>query len=290
MSRAIKISIFLLSLIFSSQVLAAESPDKLYKEGRFAEAEKAYTELDMDHPKEVRFRYDRGCAAYQGSDYRGARAAFSSALVRANDNKIRFRAAYNLGNIAFKKGDFQGAAARYRQAIVYNPKNEDAKANLELALRKLEKQKEKKRQSKKGPGQTKNKKGQSKNGKKRKGPGKQSKGNAHSQKHTNAENHQAKKGPAQSKNGAGSKKEKTRPNQAQNIKKNAPEDLSGKLKSSNPMPKEGPKKQVAGRAMSTISKKEAKALLENVKEDPSRFMRFQIPKDRKGGVPSGKDW
>ena len=290
MSRAIKISIFLLSLIFSSQVLAAESPDKLYKEGRFAEAEKAYTELDMDHPKEVRFRYDRGCAAYQGSDYRGARAAFSSALVRANDNKIRFRAAYNLGNIAFKKGDFQGAAARYRQAIVYNPKNEDAKANLELALRKLEKQKEKKRQSKKGPGQTKNKKGQSKNGKKRKGPGKQSKGNAHSQKHTNAENHQTKKGPAQSKNGAGSKKEKTRPSQAQNIKKNAPEDLSGKLKSSNPMPKESPKKQVAGRAMSTISKKEAKALLENVKEDPSRFMRFQIPKDRRGGVPSGKDW
>ena len=290
MSRAIKISILLLSLIFSSQVLAAESPDKLYKEGRFAEAEKAYTELDMDHPKEVRFRYDRGCAAYQGSDYRGARAAFSSALVRANDNKIRFRAAYNLGNIAFKKGDFQGAAARYRQAIVYNPKNEDAKANLELALRKLEKQKEKKRQSKKRPGQTKGKKGQSKNGKKRKGPGKQSKGNTHSQKHPDAENHQAKKGPAQSKNGAGSKKEKTRPNQAQNIKKDASEDLSGKLKSSNPMPKESPKKQGAGRAMSTISKKEAKALLENVKEDPSRFMRFQIPEDRKGGVPSGKDW
>ncbi len=280
MSRAIKISVFLFCLIFSVQVMAAEDPDRLYREGHFAEAEKAYTELDMDHPKDVRFRYDRGCAAYQASDYRGARAAFSSALVRANNNKIRFRAAYNLGNIAFKKGDFQGAVACYRKAILYNPNNEDAKANLELALRRLEKQREKKRQAKKGPGQSKGKK-------KGKGQGKKSKGNAHGQRPPQADNHQAKKG--RPKNGAGSKKEKTRPNQAQGTKKKSPEDLSGRLNPLHSMPKEKPGKG-NGQAMPMISREDAKALLENIKEDPSRFMRFQVPKDRKEGVPSGKDW
>ncbi|MDB4265000.1 VWA domain-containing protein, partial [bacterium] len=39
---------------------AAESPDELYRKGRFAEAEKAYAQSDMDNPKDLRYRYNRG--------------------------------------------------------------------------------------------------------------------------------------------------------------------------------------------------------------------------------------
>jgi len=43
---------------------AAETPDELYRKGRFSEAEKAYAGMDMDHPKDLRYRYNRGCAAW----------------------------------------------------------------------------------------------------------------------------------------------------------------------------------------------------------------------------------
>ena len=53
------------SLAVAGRARAGEDPDQLFRKGRYAEAEKAYADLDMDHPKDVRYRYNRGCAAYQ---------------------------------------------------------------------------------------------------------------------------------------------------------------------------------------------------------------------------------
>ena len=39
-----------------------------------------------------------------------------------------------------------------------------------------------------------------------------------------------------------------------------------------------------------LDRKKAEALLDNLKEDRSRFLRFQIPEDKRRGVKSGKDW
>ena len=129
------------SLVCADRARAAEDPDQLFRKGRFAEAEKAYADLDMDHPKDIRYRYDRGCAAYQKGDYQAAIAAFSSASVRAGDDAMRFKATYNLGNAVFQKGDFAAAADLYRNALRFNPASQDARHNLELSLRKLEQQK-----------------------------------------------------------------------------------------------------------------------------------------------------
>ncbi len=48
--------------------------------------------------------------------------------------------------------------------------------------------------------------------------------------------------------------------------------------------------QASGQVMSGTDKKKAEALLDNIKEDRSRFLRFQVPKDKEHGVESGKDW
>jgi hypothetical protein len=42
--------------------------------------------------------------------------------------------------------------------------------------------------------------------------------------------------------------------------------------------------------MSMIDKKKAEALLDNIKEDRSRFLQFLVPKEKRQGVESGKDW
>jgi Ca-activated chloride channel family protein len=141
-----KIFILLIFVFWNVSIVsgAEEHPDELYQKGHFSEAEQAYAEADMEHPKDIRFRYNRGCAAYQNSDFEGAVAAFSSVLKRTGDNEIRFKAIFNMGNAAYKKGDLQAAVTSFKKALTIKPQSEDARYNLELSLRELEKQKEKK--------------------------------------------------------------------------------------------------------------------------------------------------
>jgi len=296
--KYIEILMLLFVLILSAVALAAEGPDKLYRHGSFAEAEKAYTHLDMDHPKDIRFRYNRACAAYQNSDYKGATAAFSSVLRRTKDSKIRFKTAYNLGNTAFKQGDFANAVVYYKQAITYNPENKDAGYNLELSLIQQEKQKknktkDQKKQSQKGPSQPQDKKNKSKSSKEGKDSDKQSQGKTSEQKASQGQDQQNKKDRSESNRKGGSKQEKnTRQNMDQKAGQESPKDLSGDLKPLQAMPEEGDAggDKSTGQAISAIDRKKAESLLDNLKEDRSRFMRLQVPKNKRYGVQSGKDW
>ncbi|MFH0975629.1 MAG: tetratricopeptide repeat protein [Spirochaetota bacterium] len=247
----IKILIFLF-LILNSYAYA-KNADDLYRDGQFSEAEKAYQQGDMDDPKDLRYRYNKGCAAYQNKDYQGAEAAFTSVLRRSKDSAMLSRAAYNLGNTAFVQDDFAAAAEFYKQAIIYNPDNSDAKYNLELSLKKLEE--EKKNPDKKNNKDNKNEK--KNNQKEDQNPQKGEKGN------DSRKNKEDKSGESGS-----------------------PKDLSGKLNSANPMG-EKPKEALSPAQM--LERKKAEALLDNVKEDRAKILQMQSPKDKRR-TDSGKSW
>lgn len=127
-------------LLSALPLTAASNPDELYRAGDYRLAQKLYGELDLKHPQTVRYRYNRGCAAYQAGDYQAAAAAFKSSLARATDDELRYRCNFNLGNTAFKQGDLTAAAAYYRQALRLRPTDDSLQANLELALKQLEQQ------------------------------------------------------------------------------------------------------------------------------------------------------
>ncbi|MBW2167566.1 MAG: tetratricopeptide repeat protein, partial [Deltaproteobacteria bacterium] len=61
-----------------NRVWANENPEELYQQGHYKKAEQAFIKKDMDHPKDVRNRYNRGCASFQNANYEGASAAFRS--------------------------------------------------------------------------------------------------------------------------------------------------------------------------------------------------------------------
>ena len=250
-------------LAFADRARAADDPDQLFRKGRYAEAEKAYGELDMDHPKDVRYRYNRGCAAYGKGDYQGAVAAFSSASVRAGDDSMRFKAAYNLGDTVFQQGDFAAAADLYRNALRYNPASEDARHNLELALRKREQQK--KDQEKKDQQDKQDKKDQ-KQGKKD-SPDKKQGGD----KQEKSQEKQQAQGQEPEKTGA----DKT-------------PDQSGELKPLNDLPENAQKDNAPPPGVSAADRKMAEALLNNVNEDRSHLRPQGSGKRR--AVRSGKDW
>ncbi|MDY6970787.1 MAG: tetratricopeptide repeat protein [Thermodesulfobacteriota bacterium] len=280
MLQKIKIFTVLFGLVFSIRAYGAEDPDELYALGRYSEAEKAYAQSDMDHPKDVRYRYNRGCSAYQDSDYQGASAAFSSVLRRAEDDDTRFKSAYNLGNTAFNLGEFATAADHYRQAILHNPESEDARYNFEVTLRELEKQKNKSDQPDSPTGEKQDSQGQngdqSQGGERQQDQDKPSEGTPPDQASSKGQDGQNEKG-------------KTEPGKKGTSEQTSPEDLSGDLKTSQALPDEA-MDQPTDEAGSTLDKKKAESLLDNIKDDLSRFMRLQVPEEKRQGVQSGKDW
>lgn len=289
--------ILLLALVLFTHAMAAENPDELYNQGRFAEAEKAYADSDMDHPKDIRYRYNRGCAAYQNSDYKGAMAAFTSVLRRAQDNETRFKTLYNLGNTAFKKADYASAVAHYKEAILYNPQSEEAKYNLELAMRELEKLKKDKNQGpnkspQEDPARPQEKGGQPKTDRQGEGREKASHAKGTDQRSSQAKDQKG-KDKGQSESGQELKPQQTDSTttaKGEKVKQDSPKNLSGKLMPMQGLPEQGEDNQTSAPAMSIVDKKKAEALLDNIKEDRSKFLRFQVPDNKEHGVLSGKDW
>lgn len=292
--RAYILAIFL-GLICFTHALGAEEPDELYNLGRFEEAEKAYAGADMNHPKDIRYRYNRGCAAYQNSDYKGATAAFSSVLRRSDDGETQFMAAYNLGNTAYMQGDFASAVEFYKRAIQYNPENADAKYNLELALKGLQKSKEQEEQkSENGSQKESDQEGkgeQSGTGEKEKSSKKPSQEDSSDQKNSEGRDQGDEQGEAKygqeekSEQGSAGRQDKGRP-----AEQDAPKDLSGALQTLQALPEPEDESKPSDRPFSSIDKQRAEALLDNIKENRQRFLQLQIPEDKKRGVASGKAW
>ena len=251
----------LLVLFISPRGECNEDPDQLYEEGRFAEAAKGYADRDMDNPRDIRYRYNRGCADYQASDFKGAMAAFSSVLKRTEDPETQLKAVFNLGNAAFKKGDFASAKAYYQQAIVLDPTNENGRFNLELTLMELEKQKKKEEEKKKQQQQKdKQKKDDSKKEKK-----------------------EGEKQPSQDKQPQ--EKQEKEPEQKKEKEAEKKPQQPGEPEARKPEPQKPEQTPAA-----PMEKQKAEALLDNIKEDRARFLKFQVPEAKGRGNPSGKDW
>ena len=281
MCKHIILYVLFFYFVFATQSFADESPDELYRKGRYSEAEKLYTQKDMDHPQDIRYRYNRGCAAYQNSDFQGAHAAFSSAFRRAKDTETRYRASYNSGNAAFKQGNFEVAVAYYKNAILLNPESEEARYNMELALNKLEKQKRE-------------------NEKKQQSPSHDDSGQAGDQKNQKKEQSEKPSGknepddtshakPEKKKDASG-KKEGQDAEKSSKSQQEQPQDLTGELSPLHDLPKKEEGDTPSGSHLPQLDKKKAEALLDNIQEDRSQFLRFQIPKDKTHGALSGKDW
>jgi len=275
------------AILYANIAKAADDPDSLYKQGNFAQAQKAYTEADMNHSKDIRFRYNRGCAAYQNSDFKAATAAFSSVLKRTDDKEIRFKALYNLGNTAFKQKKFESAASYYKQAIVCNPENEDAGYNLELSLRELDRQK-KKEKDQKNESQQDSQKKEDKPGK----PGENKKDDKKNQKGSDKQSSDNKedksnKDESGKRDESGKNKEKEN-DQGKSDKRKGSENnsngISGQPNPSQLMPEQ--EENMAPETKSMLDKKKADALLDSIRENRSIKAFGNLNENTR----LGKDW
>jgi tetratricopeptide (TPR) repeat protein len=76
---------------------------------------------------------DPAVEAYRAGDHAAAASAWTEALAGAHEPRERARLCYDLGNCAYRSGDVHEAVAWYTASLLLQPRNADARHNLELA-------------------------------------------------------------------------------------------------------------------------------------------------------------
>lgn len=109
----------------------ARKGSSAYKKKDWPAAVEYYSRALQKAPADKRLNFNVGDAYYRLEDYAKAGEAFDQA---AASPKVAARAHYNRGNALFKSGDAAGAVAAYRKALAFDPKDENAKFNLQKAL------------------------------------------------------------------------------------------------------------------------------------------------------------
>jgi Ca-activated chloride channel family protein len=146
----------LLFCAFAAQFAKADSVasrnrqgNKLYGEGKYQESEKAYLGAQGVEPGRPELLYNMGNALLKQKKYDQAVQALHQAVNKGNRG-LQGSAWYNLGNALFENGKYKESADAFVQTLKVNPADREAKHNLELALRRLQRQKS---QSSAGGGQ-----------------------------------------------------------------------------------------------------------------------------------------
>jgi Ca-activated chloride channel family protein len=104
-------------MIFSTPADAdlAKDAGRAFSEERFDEARDAYRKLadeKVSGEKASRFRLGEGLSAYEAQDYRGARSAYSAALL-AEDAQVAGKGHEGMGNTLFQLGWMGLSGSRY---------------------------------------------------------------------------------------------------------------------------------------------------------------------------------
>jgi Ca-activated chloride channel homolog len=127
-----------------------EEGNKLYKEKKYPEALKRYTEAQLEAPDSPQLHYNLGNVFFRQGEVEKAREEYRRALAAA-DASLDPRAVYNLGNTFLNQQQYQEAVEAYQRTLKLSPKDMDAKRNLELALLAMKQQKQQQQSSGKDP-------------------------------------------------------------------------------------------------------------------------------------------
>lgn len=108
----------------------------LYNQADYDNAIKAYQAAQVAAPDNAEAYYNAASAYSQAGEFDKAIDALKQAF-KTSDPDLIARSYYNIGNIYFGMSRFDDAVAAYQQVLLLYPNDEDARHNLELALKKL---------------------------------------------------------------------------------------------------------------------------------------------------------
>ena len=138
-SRALLVLLCASALLFSSPPPAAaesvyakmKKGEKSYEDKAYDEALKEFLDAQVERPEDTLLKYNIGNAQYRLRAFGEAEEAFRD-VAASGDPALKQRALYNLGNCAYRQGKLEEAVEHYKQALDLDPKDEDARFNLEF--------------------------------------------------------------------------------------------------------------------------------------------------------------
>jgi Ca-activated chloride channel family protein len=309
-----KLLIVFFLLIICPKGANGSTAEQLYHEGKLDQAEKKYAKALKKHPTPT-LLFNLGNVQYKKNGYKEAIESFTKALA-TDDLTLQAKTYYNLGNAWYQQGtstmatdpeltidQYKKAVAAYEASLKLAPGDTDAKENLDVVkkqLQKLEQQKKKKQQDNTDR-QTKNNRdsGKKKNQEK----------NTKSDGQQNLDNQQQK--PEGLNTGNEKQSESKQPSEKadqekkQKTKKNTPGDNSQKDKTGNSSssganePAQArktkgraqgmSKEDVKRRSQGKMTRAEAAALLDALKHEEGRLEYIPAPGSSQKQAP-GKDW
>ncbi|PYV00355.1 MAG: hypothetical protein DMG10_21435 [Acidobacteria bacterium] len=137
------LSVVLMACVSAAQAASVGPKNKegnrLFGQGKYEEAQKAYLEAQAEAPDRPELLYNLGNTLIKQKRYEQALQALRQAISRG-DKGLQASGWFNMGNALFEAGNFGDSAQSYIQSLRLNPADRDAKHNLELALKKKEEQ------------------------------------------------------------------------------------------------------------------------------------------------------
>lgn len=138
--------------------------NKAYKENNFNEAEKAYRNALKKTENNFTADYNLGNALYRKDSVDAAVGSYDKAITNTESNVLKQQAYYNKGVAYQKAKKLPECITAYKNALILNPNDEDARQNLQRALKEQQQQqqqnqkdnKDKKKQNKDQKDQKKN--------------------------------------------------------------------------------------------------------------------------------------
>ena len=134
---------FVMNVVFVVQLLGfAENGDTeegnlAYTEGYLEEALALYTQAQVENPDSRELHYNIGNVQYRKEDLDKAIEGYGAAL--GGSPEISKLAHFNIGNVYYQRQAWEEAVKSFSEVLRLDPDDIEARQNLELALRMLEK-------------------------------------------------------------------------------------------------------------------------------------------------------
>ncbi|HET9480940.1 MAG TPA: VWA domain-containing protein [Candidatus Polarisedimenticolia bacterium] len=122
-----------------------EEGNRLYREGRLAEAMEKYLAAERQSAGNPAVSYNIGNVLYRQGEFQKAYERYRQAFP-ATERALAQGARFNAGNAHFAQNQWRDAITNYREALRLDPADRDAKKNLELALLAMQQEEQRRRQ------------------------------------------------------------------------------------------------------------------------------------------------
>ncbi len=151
-----KQAFILIPFIFCNTFLFAQNTNteirkgnEAYKKNDYDEAENAYNNALKSSANNATAAYNLGNTLYRKNNTDEAVQAFDNTIQNTSDNAVKEKAFYNKGVTYQKAKKLPECINAYENALMLSPKDEDARQNLERALKQQQKQNQQQNQNNK---------------------------------------------------------------------------------------------------------------------------------------------